>query len=169
MSFKSFTYILFAIAGIIVIVYIAQTLISSGVLSEPSSDEENIEVSEVQMRRTIVSAPKGLIDTMIAETDEQRIKGLGGRKILGEEEGMLFPFVESAIQGFWMKDMNFPIDIIWLDEDKTVVGIEKEVSPDTYPEIFYSPSEIKYVLELNSGASDRYGIASGTKLVFEAY
>ncbi len=82
------------------------------------------------------------------------------------EFGMLFIFPELGRQSFWMKDMLFPIDIIWVDADKKVVGIASDVLPETYPETFAPPSEIKYVLELNSGGAASYGIATGTQLVF---
>src|ERR671923_23790 len=57
----------------------------------------------------------------IAETGEQRSKGLAIKDSLNETEGMLFVFSEPRQYVFWMKDMKFPIDIIWLDSNKTVV------------------------------------------------
>jgi len=51
---------------------------------------------------------------------------------------MLFVFEEPKIRSFWMKDMSFPIDIIWVDEGLEIVGIEKRISPNTYPKTFES-------------------------------
>ena len=79
---------------------------------------------------------------------------------------MLFIFPKDGIYGFWMKDMAFSLDIILIGADKKVAGIAPDISPQTYPEVFLPPHEIKYVLELNSGGAKDYGIATGTKLVF---
>jgi len=87
----------------------------------------------------------------IADTDAERILGLSGRESLPAGMGLLFVFEEPGMHGFWMKDMKFAIDIIWLGENYEVLGIEKNVSPQTYPEVFYPPQPVKYVLETNPG------------------
>lgn len=98
-----------------------------------------------------VSVNGQTIRVEIADTDEERIMGLSGREALAEGTGMLFVFEEGALQGIWMKDMKFPIDIIWLDESLNIIDIEKNVTPDTYPHVFYPPRPVKYVLETNPG------------------
>lgn len=105
-----------------------------------------------------------LIKVGIADSDEERVRGLSGRASLETGRGLLFIFQEAAEQGFWMKDMRFPIDIIWIDEHWRVSGIEASVSPASYPEIFYSETPVRYVLELNSGEASRLGIDIGSKL-----
>lgn len=87
----------------------------------------------------------------IADTDKKRQQGLSGRKYLAKDQGMLFVFDRPDYYGFWMKEMNFPIDLIWLNQDWKVVGINKDLRPDSYPQVFYPPSEVLYVLEINSG------------------
>lgn len=87
----------------------------------------------------------------VANTEAKRTLGLSGRKSLQTNQGMLFVFDEPSQPGFWMKDMNFPIDIIWLDENKKIIGIEKNLQPSSYPQVFYPPQKIKSVLEINSG------------------
>lgn len=87
----------------------------------------------------------------IADTEEERSKGLSGRESLAEDEGLLFVFEEPGLYGFWMKDMNFAIDIIWIDESRHVIGIERGVAPETFPNTFHSPGPVKYVLEVPSG------------------
>ena len=87
----------------------------------------------------------------ISDSTLERKQGLSGREYIGESEGMLFMFERPQIAGFWMKDMLFPIDIIWINEDMEIVGVEREVSPETFPKVFYSGVPIKYVLEANSG------------------
>jgi uncharacterized membrane protein (UPF0127 family) len=109
------------------------------------------------------------ISAAIASTDEEKIKGLSGVKQLGVTEGMLFLLHHSSKQGFWMKDMNFPIDIIWIDSMKKVVHIEKELKP--CDSIFICPvhtpnADALYVLEVNSGFSDQHLISDGTEINF---
>lgn len=101
-------------------------------------------------------APKMLygIKLEIAETPEKRALGLSGREALARGSGMLFVFPESGLHGFWMKGMKFPIDIVWLSENYEILGIERNISPETYPKVFYPPSPAKYVLELNATESD---------------
>jgi len=58
----------------------------------------------------------------LADTPEKRAQGLSGKKELNHDRGILFVFDKSDAYSFWMKDMNFPIDIIWLDEAKKVIS-----------------------------------------------
>lgn len=94
------------------------------------------------------------INIEIADTNAERMQGLSGRESLETGRGILFIFPESGLYGFWMKDMNFSIDIIWLNGDLQPIGIEKNISPDSYPQVFYPPVPVKYVLEVNAGESN---------------
>lgn len=94
----------------------------------------------------------------IADTDLAKARGLSGHKPLGDNEGMLFVFDKSDKYGFWMKDMKFSIDIIWIDENWRVVHIEKNVTPETYPKIFFPQKPSLYVLEINTQKSDIFNI-----------
>jgi uncharacterized membrane protein (UPF0127 family) len=113
-----------------------------------------------------VKAPKGTISTYVASTPDALSQGLSGRESLVSDQGMLFVFPVSGEYAFWMKDMNFPLDIVWIDADMRVVGIAKNVATSSYPENLLPPSPVRYVLELNARGSDRFGIATGTILVF---
>jgi hypothetical protein len=97
----------------------------------------------------------------VADTVSTRTQGLSGRETLPENMGMLFVFDVSGVYGFWMKDMLFPIDIIWIDKNKTVVHIRKGVSPDTYPSSFSSMKKALYVLEIKAHLSDELNIREG--------
>jgi len=89
----------------------------------------------------------------IADTDEERRRGLSNREPLESARGMLFIFEEPAQYQFWMKDMLFPIDIIWIDQSWQVAGIARDIGPETYP-LKFSPSlPVRYVLEVNSNSS----------------
>lgn len=99
----------------------------------------------------------------IADTDTLRAKGLGGHEPLQPDEGMLFIFETEGIYSFWMKDMRFPIDILWLALDGKVVHIEKNVSPESYPTSFTPGSPAQYVLEVRAGFVDQYDIRIGSR------
>ncbi len=100
---------------------------------------------------------------LTAKTQEQ---GLSGRSELKENGGMLFIFDREDLYPFWMKDMNFPIDIIWINKDLKVVYIKKDASPLSYPET-YSPEEnAKYVLEVTSDFSEKSNLKVGDKAEF---
>ena len=88
-----------------------------------------------------------LLNIEIAKTDLDRERGLSGRVELAENEGLLFIFDREGYYGFWMKDMNFPIDIAWLDKNKKIIHIEENILPETYPKIFNATSTSLYVLE----------------------
>jgi len=100
----------------------------------------------------------------IADTEEKRVKGLSGREQLYENEAMLFIFREEAAYNFWMKDMNFSIDIIWISREGIVVHIEDNVSPASYPEIFGPDKPALYVVEGTSGFAARNGWTVGTSV-----
>ncbi len=91
-----------------------------------------------------------------ASTPAARDKGLGGRASLGINGGMYFIFPDAESYGFWMKDMNFPIDIVWIS-GSTVVGYTENVpppapgTPDSVLQIYYPPEPVDRVLELHAG------------------
>lgn len=87
----------------------------------------------------------------IAETPAELTKGLSGRPALEENSGLFFIFPYAASHGIWMKEMNFPIDIIWLNENFQIVAIKKNATPDSYPEVFTPPTPALYVLEVPAG------------------
>lgn len=100
----------------------------------------------------------------IAKSEEARAKGLGGRESMADDQGMLFVFDQPAVECFWMKDMQFPIDIIWLNTAKQVVHVERNLSPETYPASYCPKLPAKYVVELNAGQAKQLDISPGDTL-----
>lgn len=90
----------------------------------------------------------------IADTEEERGQGLSGRASLPEDAGMLFDFIVPSRPGFWMKEMNFPIDIVWIDNNWKIVDLTKNFSPRSYPQVIFPNSAVQYVLEINAGLID---------------
>lgn len=102
----------------------------------------------------------------IARSEPEMSRGLSGRISLPADSGLLFVYQENIVPAFWMKEMNFPIDIIWLDESKTVVDVTKNISPSTFPQTFSPNAPIKYVLEVNANFADKHEIKIGDKAAF---
>jgi len=103
---------------------------------------------------------------LVSDTEKTRETGLSGMKSLGDYIGMLFIFEKTGLYGFWMKDMLFDIDILWLDSEGNVVYLVEGVKKDSYPEIFYPNKNAKYVLELSSGDIKKRKIYLGQKIDF---
>jgi uncharacterized membrane protein (UPF0127 family) len=100
----------------------------------------------------------------IVDTPEARARGLSGRDALSANSGMLFVFEEPTFASIWMKDMKFPIDIVWISAEGVIVDIKKGVTPASYPEIFIPREKSLYVLELPQNFSDQHGIFVGSKV-----
>ncbi len=101
----------------------------------------------------------------LAQTIGERTLGLSGRDELGKHEGMFFIFDTPGDNGFWMHDMKFPIDIIWI-RGNTVVGFAENAAPefgkkDWELKIYYPPEDVDKVLELSAGSVQKFGIKVG--------
>jgi uncharacterized protein len=107
------------------------------------------------------------VNLEVARTDAEHQKGLGGHAPLGERDGMIFVFARPGLVAFWMKGMTFALDIMWIEAGQ-VVHLEKNVpaprptDPDSSLPILAPSAPATYVLEVNAGFSDRYGIVRGT-------
>jgi len=97
---------------------------------------------------------------------EELQEGLSGRASMAEDQGMLFIFSTATKQCFWMKDMHFPLDMIWLDQDKKVVTVHKNVQPESYPISFCPDKPAQYVIEINAGVANKAYISEGSQLQF---
>lgn len=119
-----------------------------------------------------ISIGKHVFSIELAQTGDTRQLGLGNRKNIADNAGMLFVFPQSDRHSIWMKDMLFPLDIIWLTPAETgegaltVVDMRTEVLPSTYPEVFLPKENALYVLELSSGSVREAGIGLGSILTF---
>ncbi len=116
-------------------------------------------------RRTLTI--KGIVlQVDVADTAAKQAQGLSGREPLRDDEGMLFIFGAVGRHPFWMKDMKFAIDIIWIGEDKVVVDITKNAQPSSFPWVFKPKAPAQYVLEVNAGWSDYKNIEIGDIVEF---
>lgn len=107
------------------------------------------------------------VQVEIADTDSQRQRGLMFREGLSDNQGMLFIFEKEEKHNFWMKNMQFPLDIIWIDKDNKIVDIKTNVSPcKDYCESLIPQSEAMYVLEVSAGFVEKQTIIVGDKVNF---
>lgn len=79
---------------------------------------------------------------------------------------MLFVYDEPGDYRFWMKDTKIPLDMFWIDSNKQIVHIERDVQPSSYPKSFGSTKPAKYVLETNAGFADKYKIKNRDNVAF---
>lgn len=101
------------------------------------------------------------VSARVADTPDTQARGLSGTDTLGENEGMLFLFERAEKYGFWMKEMQYAIDIVWMDANKSIVGEQRCVDPDSYPKTWYPPVPARFVLEVPCGWIDRSGVQKG--------
>lgn len=103
-----------------------------------------------------------VVEVELADTASERAEGLSRVKKLAEGRGMLFIFEQPKRPAFWMRDMRFAVDIIWIDANQRVVDITPRLSPATYPEVFRPTQAVQYALEVNSGFAADHGVTMGS-------
>ena len=142
---KSGLILLIIVASIIVILLFRKT----------SKKYTTVKINDVSVRAEI------------SESLIERSKGLMFKKSLPDNEGMLFVFDKEGYHRFWMMNMSFPIDIIWIDNEKKVVHIVKDAKPCGLICNSYAPEkEAKYVLEVNANFTTKNKINVDTKVIF---
>jgi hypothetical protein len=105
----------------------------------------------------------------VAQTPDELSNGLSNRTLLSPRTGMLFIFQNVGVQSMWMPNMNFPLDIVWINEAKQIVKIEENVTPcsgNRNCKSYSSDVPIKYAIELNAGNASQIGIRVGLQVAF---
>lgn len=104
----------------------------------------------------------------VAANSSEFQKGLSGRSCIKPDQAMLFAFTQPGQYPFWMKDMKFPLDFVWVNKDSQVVATRVNVQPSSYPRQFANSSDhpAKYVIELQANRVKQLGIVPGTVVNF---
>ncbi len=115
---------------------------------------------------TTVRVGDAEVHAEVADTPAEQAKGLSGRPPLAADEGMLFELAGSSRQPFWMKDMRFPIDIVWIDKGRVSqvspsVPAPKPGTRDSELPLYRPRQAIDSVLEVRSGWARANGIGPG--------
>jgi len=124
---------------------------------------------EAPLETVLVVLPDGA--ELVAEkavTTAQRARGLMFRDELPAGQGMLLVFPDTGFRSIWMKNVRFPLDLVWLDEQDRVVHLEQNAPPcpeEPCPD-YHSLRKASTVLELNAGAVGKWGIRLGDQLEF---
>ncbi|MBI4250760.1 DUF192 domain-containing protein [Candidatus Uhrbacteria bacterium] len=108
-----------------------------------------------------LSVGSAKLNVEYANNLRKQLRGLSGRESLGENSGLFYSFQTPDFYTFWMRDMKFPIDIIWIGSDKRVVDVSKNVLPNSFPKTFTSQDKAQYVVEVNAGYADAHDITVG--------
>lgn len=112
-----------------------------------------------------------LLNLEVAKTPLEKSKGLMYRDELDSFSGMYFPYLEGREVSFWMKNMNFPLDLIYLDKDGTVLKIHKNVSPCKEENCarYLSNEPVYGVIEVNAKFTEKYNIKVGSIVEIKGY
>ena len=102
----------------------------------------------------------------VAENEHDRQRGLMYRTRMGDERGMIFTFAEKEDHTFWMHNTCISLDMLFIDDDGVIVGIE-ESTPTMSDDTFSVGCPSKYVLELNAGWTRAHGVTAGQKVELE--
>ena len=117
----------------------------------------------------VITSTGDKIPVEVADTLKKRSLGLGNRPYLKKGWGMLFVFEERKPHRFWMKDMQFPLDIIWLDNHR-IVHINHDAKPASSgdePEVMTSPVPVNFVLEIAAGRATKLRLKKGQRMKFK--
>ena len=130
-----------------------------------------IKLEQVEFPRGTIMVGDKILEVQIADTEPRHVRGLMFQNELPFDQGMLFVFDEPGPKSMWMLNMQFPLDIIWFDEDGNIVSISKDVPPCQPPsEIMACESDgatsrdAKYALEVTAGFVDEFEIDKNSKL-----
>lgn len=150
-----------------------QYLISDGVIKlQPTTNQTAEHSSDIltnNFPKGKISVDNAILDVQIADTPDRMTEGLQFQKPLTYNQGMLFVFTGQQIVSMWMKDMQFPLDMIWFDSDGKVAHIEKNLLPcnESLPCQVYDGGmqNTKYVLEVTAGFVDKFNVTAKSKLI----
>lgn len=118
--------------------------------------------------QTTVRIGDGVFKARVAKTEEARVKGLSDTTHLGQDQALLLVFEREGEWPIWMKDMKYPIDIVWLNKEKKVVHIVKNAPPESYPyEKFIPKRDALYIIELPAGTVTEKSIIIDSQAAFD--
>lgn len=133
---------------------------------EQQQKQDNPNLTKTPTKKIILKNKE--INLLVVQTPDETMWGLSDFPSLPPDTGMMFIFLRPGIYSFWMKDMRFSLDMIWLDSDNRVVTIHENISPDTYyknpSELFLPTSPASAVIEVPSGFVEKNNLSVGDRL-----
>lgn len=107
------------------------------------------------------------VSVSLATKSSEWERGLSGTLPLTENTGMLFIFPAPDYYKFWMKEMTYPIDIVWINANKQIVFMKEHATPESYPELFSPREKALYVLEVPDGFVSLHGVEVADTVIFK--
>jgi len=143
-------------------------LIIVGVLAAVVAATVYVILPNLPQASTDLRLGDGVFHATVALDDNARTKGLSGATSLSPDQALLMAFPSEDKWGIWMKGMNFPIDILWLNSNKKVVYIVKNATPDDSTLVTFTPkTSAKYVVELPAGTVESKTISTDSVAIFQ--
>lgn len=112
--------------------------------------------------RQDVTVRGATLSCYVADTQDEQVNGLQGFDIT-EDEGMLFTWTEPAVRAFEIREVGYPLDVVWVDADQRVAGVSA-MAPDG-PRFAESPVSVVWVIEARGGWAERNGVRAGDAVV----
>lgn len=134
--------------------------------SLPAAQDLSLAVANVVFPTDEEDAEPVVFTVEVAQTPEALEQGLQYRDTLAENHGMWFVFPEDVQAPFWMKNMNFPLDILFIDSEYTIVDIIENAEPNN-EEFLYPGKDHRYVLEVNAGTVEKLDLEIGDQLKYQ--
>ena len=158
------------VLAVILAVVLALVIGSDGSKPKPAPAKSNVQATSCGPYRKdgIVTVNGSDINVETAAGTAELTKGLSGRPCIESNWGMLFDFGRDGQYAIWMKDMKFPIDVVWISSSHQVVAIEIDFKPSTYPERRANQAPARYVLEIAANETKQLGIVLGTQIHFRS-
>lgn len=141
---------------ILKVLFIGTAILAVGALVLISNKPE-----EETQTTTQIFLPNTTLTATILDTDASREKGLSGLTGLKKDKAVIMVFNQPGRYGIWMKEMDFPIDVIWLNQDKKIVHLVSNMTPDSYPKTFIPPLEAQFIIEANVGTIAKNNLKVG--------
>ena len=149
-----------------IIILVALVLLFAGMIMLANKGAKNANLAKEDQKHAIINIAGKHLVASVADSKASRTKGLSSVHSIGPNEGKLFVFDEEGYHEFWMKDMNFSLDIIWINDLGTVVEIQENVSPESYPNSFKPMAPASKTLEVNAGYVAQNGIKIGDQMIW---
>jgi hypothetical protein len=163
---------------IVLLGFVVYFVLSNFILNQPSATNSDLERA-MKNKMTYTFQKEGdlvftshngdtisKIEIEIADDDQQRELGLMMRRDMKEDNGMLFIFPYETLQAFWMKNTIIPLDILYVNSQNEIVKIYKNTEPYSEKSLPSGKPSL-YVVEVNGGYTDKYGIKEGNKIVWK--
>lgn len=147
-------------------------IINKNVVIDPKERIKNVKEPQFKKEGMLEFVSKNKKDTIkkidieVADNDDERMQGLMYRKSMDDSKGMLFIFQKEEPQGFWMKNTVIPLDIMYVNSKKEIVKIFRYTTPFSEKDL-PSGAPATYVVEVNGGFSDKYGVKEGDMISFQ--